>query len=71
MPRVPRSANPQSASEEGFDWGIDGHGRNAAVHPGARQGRMLLIDIEARDKAARDCLLPGAGPIVDSFEFRH
>jgi len=32
---------------------------------------MLLIDIEARDKAARDCLLPGAGPIVDSFEFRH
>ena len=30
-----------------------------------------MIDLEAQDKAAWGALLAAAGPIVETFEFRH
>lgn len=35
------------------------------------ESRMLMIDIEAQDKATWDALVPAAMPIVESFRFSH
>ncbi len=70
-PGVPLFVNAQSTPDEGFDWGINGHGRMRLFILELRHDRTLLIDIEAPDKATWDALMPEAMPIVDSFEFRH
>lgn len=58
-----------SAAGPGLDWNIQGEGRTRIVALDLPDGRALIIDIEAQNKADYDALLPGAMELVNSFTF--
>ena len=70
-PGVPLFVNAQTTPDEGFDWGIDATGRMRLFILRLGRDRHLVIDIEAQDTAPWADLLAAAGPIVETFEFRH
>lgn len=52
-----------------FDWNIQGDGRTRIIALDLGDGRALIIDIEAQNKADYDALLPGAMEVVNTFTF--
>lgn len=52
-----------------FDWNIQGEGRTRIIALALGDGRALVINIEAQNKADYDALLPGAMEVVNTFTF--
>ena len=70
-PGVPLFVNAQTTPDEGLDWGVDSKGHMRLFILRLDRDRNLVVDIEAQDEAAWHALLVAAGPIVETFEFRH
>jgi hypothetical protein len=53
----------------GIDWNVQGEGRTRIIALDLGDGRALVIDIEAQNKADYDALLPDAMQVVNTFTF--
>ena len=58
-----------SVDGPGLDWNIQGEGRTRIIALDLGDGRALIINIEAQNKADYDALLPGAMEVVNTFVF--
>lgn len=67
LPLVSTFSDPIAG--DGFDWNIQGDGRTRIIALDLGDGRALIIDIEAQNKADYDALLPGAMEVVNTFSF--
>lgn len=67
LPLVSTFTDP--AEGPGLDWNVQGEGRTRIIALDIGDGRALVINIEAQNKADYDALLPGAMEIVNSFDF--
>lgn len=66
---LPLVSTYSSPTAGGVDWNIQGEGRTRIILLDIGDGRALLIDIEAQNKADYDALLPEAMQVVNSFVF--
>jgi hypothetical protein len=56
-------------ADAGPDWNVQGEGRTRIIALDLGDGRALIIDIEAQNKADYDALLPDAMQVVNTFTF--
>jgi len=68
-PYVPLFTNGLYTEDTNFDWGIGGDGRMRLFLLDLPDGRTMLIDVEAHDKATWDALVDDASAIVETFKF--
>jgi len=70
-PYVPLFTNGESSEADSFDWGLTAGAAMRLFLLDLPDGRTMLIDIEAQDKATWDALVAEATPIVNTFVFHN